>query len=173
MPLPGQTHIATAHTLVVIPCGRAKHHSPTVAQELYTGAAFSHFLTCAVGLATDDAQWGQHRTDVVIMSALHGLVDLDTVIAPYDQTIVEKGPLLPDWTLVDQLVSRAPRVIMAMLPGRYLRRLETAVQYVNYEGSEEDPWIEVLDTFEAGVGHQFGIGWQRGKAAMLRDIACV
>lgn len=63
--------------IALIGCGKTKADSDRPARELYTGplfrAALAHCKT---------------RYDVVyIVSAFHELVDLDTVLAPYDRTL--------------------------------------------------------------------------------------
>jgi hypothetical protein len=73
--------------LVIVPCGGRKGPVPAPAGELYVG---SYHLACrraAAALTTPD------RT--LILSALHGLVPLDRVIAPYDLRMGQPGSITP------------------------------------------------------------------------------
>jgi hypothetical protein len=151
-----------AHTLVVIPCAAAKLDAPALAMDLYDSANFRHVLNSARVTAVADAEYFGHSTKVMILSAQHGLVELGQVIAPYDVKMGDAGCIGND-ELVDQLVDQAPQVIMSMLPSRYFATLNAAVTFVNEEGSDEDPYIELLDVFEAAPG----IGFQRGVASSL------
>jgi hypothetical protein len=157
---------AHVHSIVVLACGAAKSAHACEVQQLYTSATWEHFLRAAKQVAACDAAYFGHRSEVVVLSAKHGLVDLEDVLAPYDVAIGDEDSVSVD-ELVDQLVVRAPKVVMSLLPNGYLMRLQVAVATVNEKGSEEDPWIEFLDVFEAGFGPRFGIGYQRGIASKL------
>lgn len=64
----------TGLTIGVVSCSKSKLDRPAPARELYTSPMFRMSLAYALGCS-----------DVVyIASALHGLVQLDTVIKPYD-----------------------------------------------------------------------------------------
>jgi hypothetical protein len=159
---------AHTHTLVVIACGAAKAPQALPAGQLYTSATWAHFAAAAQAVARSDSAYFGHRTEVVVLSARHGLVDLQTVIAPYDDTFTRASSVtVTKCELIDQLVHRAPAVIMSLLPGAYWSRLRDAVATVNEEGCESDPWIELLDCYEPGFGAAFGIGYQRGCASRL------
>jgi len=62
--------------LVVTPCGRRKAPAPTQAADLYRGSYFRVCLRYARHLQPDNR--------IRILSALHGLVYLDQVLAPYN-----------------------------------------------------------------------------------------
>lgn len=64
-------------TIVLIPCGSTKTEYKTKAEELYISPLFIKNLAYAKSLSPD----------VYILSALHGLVALDTELEPYDKTL--------------------------------------------------------------------------------------
>lgn len=68
----------TGRVIMVIPCGAAKLDHAAPAAELYTSSAFRAALAAALN------QVDGNRDQVLIMSALHGLVGLDEVLEPYD-----------------------------------------------------------------------------------------
>ncbi|AYP70009.1 hypothetical protein I5G62_gp23 [Mycobacterium phage CRB2] len=151
-----------AETLVIIPCAAAKLDRPAPAAKLYDSANFRHMLAAAQTEAIDNERVMSQSTKVMILSAEHGLVELDAVLSPYDTKMGQAGCVGRD-ELVDQLVALAPRSIEAMLPGAYFRPLWEAVTFINEEGDDCDPWIELMDVFEASPG----IGYQRGTASSL------
>lgn len=63
--------------LFLIACSAHKLDHPAPARELYTGQAFKLAMAAA-------ARCG---ADVLILSALHGVVGPDQVLAPYDHTL--------------------------------------------------------------------------------------
>lgn len=65
-------------TIVLIACASQKLSHPARAGDLYTSTLFKLNLTYAKLLRPDQIQ---------ILSAKHGLLDLDTVIEPYDVTL--------------------------------------------------------------------------------------
>lgn len=65
-------------TIVLIGCGKSKVDYRTRADELYTGALFRLSLKYAHTLAPDA---------IYILSALHGLVELDKELDPYNKTL--------------------------------------------------------------------------------------
>lgn len=88
-----------ARPLIVVPCGAAKLDHAAPAGDLYTGALHRSARTAAARLAADlDA-------DVVILSALHGITDLDTVLEPYNVTIGDPAAIGPI-ELAAQLAAR-------------------------------------------------------------------
>ena len=62
--------------LVIVPCGSAKRSVPARADQLYTGGYHRACLDYALGLVP--------ATRILILSGKYGLLDLDTVIQPYD-----------------------------------------------------------------------------------------
>jgi len=73
--------------LVIVGCGRGKLDHPAPAGELYTGQQFRACMTAARALTTPDR--------IRILSAAHGLLDLDEVTAPYDVTLASVGAVTP------------------------------------------------------------------------------
>lgn len=160
--------MTTAHAdhIVIIPCAAAKVDHTAPARDLYDSANFRSTLRAATITAADIAAEFGVTTKVMILSAEHGLLDLDTEVAPYDTKMGNAGCIGTD-ALVDQLVALAPSAITSMLPGSYYRPVWAAVSFINEEGSDEDPWIDLMDTYEAAPG----IGYQRGVASALVRIA--
>jgi hypothetical protein len=156
-----------AHTLVIIPCAAAKLDVPAAARDLYASDNFKHMLAAAEAHAADDAAYFGHTTKVMILSAEHGLLDLDTVVAPYDTKMGDKGCITAD-VVRDQLIALAPEAVAAMLPSAYFQRLWEAVTDLNENGADTDPWIDLSNAYEAAPG----IGYQRGVAsALAREAA--
>ncbi|WP_405508818.1 hypothetical protein OG323_22640 [Streptomyces cyaneofuscatus] len=79
----------TARRVVVIPCGAAKLDREAPAAELYTG---SYHRACARAAAALTVDGGT----ILILSALHGLVPLDRVLAPYNLRMGAPGSIAPD-----------------------------------------------------------------------------
>lgn len=71
--------------LIIVPCGARKRPEPSPARELYVGAQFA--MTWKAAEAIKARAGGR----IVILSGLHGLVDPETVIAPYEQRMGRKG----------------------------------------------------------------------------------
>jgi hypothetical protein len=68
--------------IVLISCGSRKRDHPAIAAELYTGSLFRYSLEYARSLEPDL---------IFILSAKHGLVRLDQIIEPYDETLNKKS----------------------------------------------------------------------------------
>ncbi|MFF3353367.1 DUF6884 domain-containing protein [Streptomyces sp. NPDC002917] len=75
--------------IVIIPCGAAKLDHAAPAAELYTG---SYHRACRRAADTLTANGGT----ILILSALHGLVPLDRILAPYDMRMGAAGSVTPD-----------------------------------------------------------------------------
>lgn len=151
----------TAATLVVIPCAAAKLDTAAAARDLYASDNFAHMLRSAQAYAADE-----DNAKVMILSAEHGLLDLDTVVAPYDTKMGDAGCIDAD-VVRAQLIELAPAAIVSMLPAAYYRRVWAAVSDINENGADTDPWIDLMDAYEAAPG----IGYQRGVASALARIA--
>lgn len=83
--------------LVVTPCGARKLDKPARAAELYTGSYFRASIKYARTLAPDDR--------IRILSARHGLIPLDRLVAPYELRFGQPGALdVPD--LIGQAVEQ-------------------------------------------------------------------
>jgi hypothetical protein len=73
--------------LVIAPCGGRKLSTPAPAGELYVGGYHLACRRAAAVLTTPDR--------ILILSALHGLLPLDRVIAPYDLRMGQPGSITP------------------------------------------------------------------------------
>lgn len=65
-------------TIVLIGCGKSKVEHRTRADQLYIGTLFKSSLAYAHTLSADA---------IYILSALHGVVELDKELAPYNKTL--------------------------------------------------------------------------------------
>lgn len=106
--------------LIVIPCSARKLSKPARARDLYTGPLFRSALRAAEQLAA------QHRGTVAVLSARHGLVELDRVLEPYDVTFGQPDAI-DAATLREHLAQHASSEIVALLPNRYDRLLTDAL----------------------------------------------
>ncbi|GAA4209032.1 hypothetical protein GCM10022252_74950 [Streptosporangium oxazolinicum] len=71
-------------TVVIVPCGGKKLDVPAPAGELYTGSYHRAARRAADALTTNGGR-------VLILSALHGLVPLDQMLAPYELRAGQPG----------------------------------------------------------------------------------
>lgn len=136
-------------TLHVVPCGAAKLDRPAPAAQLYSSAHFQLTLAAARAAAGDDA-------GVRILSAQHGLVALDDVLAPYDVTMTDAGSVTTG-ELQDQLHElgvSADVSVITLLPKAYRARLTPAVLALGGR---------VVDLYADAPG----IGYQRRVASQL------
>lgn len=139
-----EDHIASRPPVIVIPCGRRKRDEPSRAGDLYLGSQHRLAREAADVLAADTG--GR----VVILSALHGLVDLDRVLDPYDVTIGDERAVTAEdvkWQLVRMGATR----VIALTPNGYTDLLRS-------------PWVR-LDDRLAGCR---GIGDQRAVLARIK-----
>lgn len=132
-------------TYVIIPCSGAKLDRSAPARQLYTGSLFRLALAAALNLT--DAEL------VRVLSARHGLVGLDTELAPYDVRMGERGSVT-----VDQLrrqadeLTPAPALVVLLTPAAY-----TA------------PALAVWPAAVVPLVGARGIGEMRGRLARIRD----
>lgn len=150
-----------AHTLIVVPCAADKAATPMAARDLYTSANFAHTLGAAELEAIDTVRVCGTSTTVMILSAKHGLVALDQIVAPYDTKMGDEGDV-DAATIAAQIAELAPRAIVSLLPSAYAARLTAAVAAVNDD--EDNEWVELMDAYEDAPG----IGFQRGVAGSLK-----
>lgn len=68
--------------IVLVSCGKTKHHSRISARNLYQGSLFRKSLAYAEKLKPDA---------IYILSAKYGLVGLDDEIDPYEKTLNKMG----------------------------------------------------------------------------------
>lgn len=141
----------------VVPCGAAKTDHAAPARDLYTGSSFRHALAAAEGEAAATARDLGAYTKVLILSALHGLVELDDVLEPYNVKMGDEASVSVD-ILAAQIADFGIEYgdeIYAMLPKAYRERLAAA--------AEQADDINVQDVYEAAPG----IGYQRGVSSSL------
>ncbi|AOT23210.1 hypothetical protein SEA_TAQUITO_90 [Mycobacterium phage Taquito] len=142
--------------VTVIACAAAKLDEPAPAAELYTSANFRLMLRAARAQAGPGGR-------VLILSALHGLLDLDTVVAPYNVKMGDAG-CIGAAELAAQLRARgldAPGArITTLLPRAYAQRLAEAVALAG-EAKQVDLFADAP-----------GIGYQRAVASRLLTGAC-
>lgn len=152
--------------LFVVPCGANKLDQPAPARDLYTGSYFREVLAGAEAeaAATTDALGVAVR--VMILSAAHGLVDLDDVLDPYDITMTGPASVSVD-RLALQLRDLAvdDLEVYAFLPRAYHDRLRAAADLAFDTGLVED-LVLVHDVYEAAPG----IGYHKAVAANLRTL---
>lgn len=149
--------------LVVVPCSAAKHWQPAPAGELYTGSFYK--LARAAGDALVERLGGR----VVILSALHGLLELEQLVEPYDQRMGEPGSVAPSTValqLVQQLQGAGAQLhtVVALLPRGYRVVLEQAVEQLPVAARPR-----VVDVLEGAAG----VGYQRQRLAQLRNASVV
>lgn len=153
----------SGRVLIVVACGATKLDHPAPAETLYCSGHFALMLRAARSEAADTARVCGGSAGVAILSALHGLVDPTTLLAPYNLKMGQPGSITAP-RVAAQLRAIAPNEIVAMLPAAYLRVLTDAVGTLDDAGLAG---IAVLDAFEAAPG----IGYQRGVAASLLRTA--
>lgn len=141
--------------LVVIPCSADKLDQPAPARELYSSAHFRFQLEHA------EAYANRTGARVMILSARHGLVELDTVLAPYDQRVDELDEI-DEASLIDTvtgqlaaLCSWRDGVVRAWLPAAYRDVMTEAVDK-----------LDAVELYDELAGCR-GIGEQRARMARL------
>ena len=82
----------TKPPLVLIPCSGAKLDHPAPAGQLYTGSLHVLARRAADRIVTD------HGGRVMVLSAKHGLIGLEQIVAPYDTTFSRRDPMDPPIT---------------------------------------------------------------------------
>lgn len=135
---------------VIIPCGGAKANEATTAADLYTGKMFKAALATARTI-TDDSH-------IVILSALHGLLELDEVVAPYNVKMGDADSIA--WNEVAAQMISLGMVsdnddLYSMLPKAYRSLLDDAARALG---------TYAVDVYEANAG----IGEQNGICSQIR-----
>ena len=149
--------------LYVVPCGAAKTDHPTQARLLYTSENFQYTIA-RVEREAGAAQADYGTTSrALILSALHGLLDPDQLVAPYDVKMGDEGSI-PVEQLAGQLRPLTDRTvnIYAFLPKAYRDRLRAAADLLNDDDALTG-WVHVHDVYEAAPG----IGYQRGVVGCI------
>lgn len=141
--------------VAVIPCSGAKKNERTAARDLYTGQLYRSALLAA------EAMQARGEVDrVLILSAKHGLTELDEVIDPYDTSWTSAGHV-HSLELIRQVHSLGSVELTALLPKDYTHQLEVAAAACpGVAGSIVKPL--------SGLS---GIGQQRGKLRQIREGA--
>ncbi|PZG16482.1 hypothetical protein C1I95_17390 [Micromonospora craterilacus] len=142
----------------VIPCGGRKLARPVAARDLYIGSMFRHTLANAEMSARLDTEASGRPARVLILSALHGLVELDTVLDPYDLRMGQPGSVTAA-RLAEQATALGIEwgaEVYALLPRPYLARLDEALRGL-------DVWVQ--DVYEAcrGNGEQKRVNVHIGR----------
>lgn len=113
-------------TWIIIPCGAEKLDAPAPAEQLYSSSSFR------MALAAAKAQAEEEGGEVLILSALHGLVQLDQVIAPYDVRMGDAGSVGPELIAAQAralgIVWEARPDVYAFLPRSYFAVLDEALR---------------------------------------------
>lgn len=132
----------------VIACGARKAPRPAPARYLYAGPGFLHALKAAEA----QSRWCASQrlsAGVLVLSAFHGLVTLDTVIAPYDLRMGQPGSVPPRVVAAQAAAAGIARGcdVYALLPRAYLGVLDAALR-------PEGIWVQ--DVYEGcrGIGDQ-------------------
>jgi hypothetical protein len=128
-------------TAVVVPCSGAKLAHAAPAGELYTGQL--HRLARRAA----DALGGR----VLILSALHGLLQLDELVEPYDVQVGDDRAVAPD-EVAAQARQLGVRRVIALTPKRYTALLADALG------------AELVD---ARLASASGIGVMRARLAAI------
>lgn len=146
-PYPGTTY--------VIPCGAAKVVEPAPARYLYIGRMFRHTLTAVERLVALDEAEGNGPARVLILSARHGLVDLDRVLAPYDMRMRDAGAVTAEALTAQATALGIVDRVYAFVPRAYLARLDAALQPLG---------VAVQDVYEGcrGIGDQRAVNARVG-----------
>lgn len=145
----------------VIPCGGAKLDHAAPARDLYIGQMFRHTLTNVTALAAGDVAAGLGPVRILVLSARYGLVDLDTVLDPYDLRIGDPGSVDVD-TLTAQALALGidwGAQVYGLLPKAYLARLDQALRAL-------DVYIQDVYEATAGIGEQRRVNSIVGRPAV-------
>lgn len=150
-----ETDWSTRPMVCVIPCGSDKLDRPAMARDLYTSTMFR--LAWDAAMAEIEAYEGTAR--IVILSALHGLIDSSTIIEPYDVKMGDSGSVT-----AEMITAQAAGLgidwgadVYAFLPNSYFEVL--------------DEGLRTLDVYAAQVYEATsGIGDQRHVCAVVRDL---
>ena len=141
----------------IIACGGEKADRPAPARELYRGQAFRHALRAAELEAEATRRELGVEADVLILSALYGLVSPSDVLRPYDVRMGSESSI-PTAALAATAILQGVQEddeIYAMLPKAYRAQLAEAMELVGTRA--------VQDVYEAAPG----VGWQRGVCSSL------
>lgn len=126
----------------VVPCGAGKATLPAPARDLYTGSMFRHVFANAERCARLDEEYGRGPARVLILSAKHGLIEPDAVVAPYDLKMGGPGSVTAATIAYQahELGIRWRDEVHTMLPRQYFKVLDDALKllYVNAQDMFHD-----------------------------------
>lgn len=157
------THLFSGITYV-IPCGAGKLDHAAPAAELYTGTMFRHTYENVAKMAAGDRAAG-HEVRILILSALHGLLEVDQVVEPYELKMGAAGSVTAE-RIREQATAlgmgwgdddEGPGEVYALLPRPYLRVLDEALREL---------YVYVQDVYEgcSGIGEQRRVNVHVGRA---------
>lgn len=111
--------MAVTDRLTVVPCGSAKLAHEAPAWQLYTG---SYHRACQAVARSRGGEW-------VILSALHGFLLPDEIVAPYDVRFPMRGTVTVE-KLREQIVALGldPSLVIALGGKEYVSRTAAAFE---------------------------------------------
>lgn len=148
----------------VIPCSGAKLDRPGPARDMYRGQMFRHTLANVERMAAMDTAEGRGEARVLVLSARYGLIELDTVVEPYEQQMGAPGSVTAE-TIAAQALALGidwGAEVYALLPRPYLARLDAALRTL---------YVYVQDVYEAtrGIGEQRRVNAIVGRPSTVVD----
>lgn len=150
--------------VAVIPCSAAKLEHRAPALELYTGSLYRSALLAAAALRA----YG--RVDsILVLSARHGLVALDTELDPYNVKMGDPGTISTA-AVADQLAAVAELGIEAGRPGLVeLVPILPAAYDLVLRNAAELLWPPLVDVATNPLTGSRGILEQRRRLRELRE----
>jgi hypothetical protein len=144
---------------VIIPCSAAKLNFAAPAAELYTGSMFKDSLETARKMFSDDK--------IFILSAKHGLVSLDTVLAPYDVKLGNASAV--EWNTISVQLRELGITgdVLSLLPKDYHALLSRSLEGAGRGAPIRSHGIQLENFYEGSKG----IGEQKGRLSQLRKDA--
>ncbi|HHA1396904.1 TPA: DUF6884 domain-containing protein [Enterobacter hormaechei subsp. xiangfangensis] len=150
-------HQQPAKSLIIMACSATKGREVAPAMDLYKGVMYSTFR------ANVPATWPA----IVILSARHGFIEADRVIAPYEQRMTEAraGEMVGELTAFDSIKwPSGVRSILLAGGKNYQKVMRAAI--------ERRIKLGLLDANIIIEQTSGGIGYQRAQlGAYLRDLA--
>lgn len=133
--------------VTVIPCSGAKLAHAAPAGELYTGSLHKLARQAAEALR------GRHGGRVLILSAAHGLLELEQLLEPYDVTWGDPGEITPaELGAQARALGLLEATVVTLLPQAYRRALEAAG----------------VPIYRDAFAGSRGIGDQRGRLSAIK-----
>lgn len=139
---------------VIVPCAAEKHEGSHPARELYASSNFRNTLRSAEAMVAEEG--GQ----VLILSALYGLVRPEQVIESYDVKMGEGHPQqVQPWQVAVQMWQHgiAEHELYVLAPADYFAVVDEASRMIGGPPAQ--------DVYEAAPG----IGFQRGAVRWVRE----